>query len=1301
MPTATRRAGVTLGLILLAALLGPTAPAARAAPAEGPSLVEQDDPLFGVNFIPPEEPLMSMAWDAGARVARIQINWQDVEYTHGEYYWDYVDSLVNPLVDKGFIVHAVLTLPPPWRRESGDGLMPADINRPWDHRKNRWAHWVGAVAHHYRGRVESYEIWNEPDLDQYWNGSPGQYVDLLRSAYPAIKANDPDATVVMAGMAIFIDRGFMPEVIQTLATLPNGAENDYFFDVMSIHIYSDPDTLYEELADVRALLDRYGMDDKPIWLTETGVPIWNAEGPPNETLGFGNEEEAGWFILQGFANALAIGVERIIVYRLHDDVEEQVLYGMLRGDNSERPAYDAFRVATRYLGGKSDVTRRVSNGSTIVNFNKPDGTRTIVVWANDGGTTHAQVPANHGNATLIDWQGNSSRIQSSGGVYNLPLRPATNARIGGPASIILEEQDGSPPLVEVSWLPDTIPAGTELALSWSGDDGRYGTGVVGYDVQVSHDDGPWFSWMSNTTRLEAIYDVSAGGNFKFRVRARDRAGNVSEYALANPFGTWTPGAAPGETTGAIVTTLPPIEGEGDPYFGVNFVPPESPWIDLAWDAGVRSARVQVNWQDIERNPGLRDWAYPDSQVMPLVDYGYEVTVILTLPPEFRRASPDGLMPADLYLVWNHPDNAWGNIVHEIAQRYEGKVSAYEIWNEPDLYSSWNGSPADYGELLRSAYRAIKAVDPDTPVVIGGLALRGNVNFLPDVIDYVYNDEQGPGNDFFFDAVGIHIYSDTDRIYDELISTRQLLDSYGMTDKTIWLTETNVPLWGEASGPTAWESGYADPEEAGWFIVQAFATALAGDAERVMVYRFHDVGEPIAHGLLRNDQSRRPTYTAFQTTATFMADVVSATREQESGATIVRLEKANGGRVTVLWANTGAGATVDLEASRPAGVFANADGAVWPADPDEDGEYVIDLDPATNRNAFYTDAYFFGGPPVLLVEDDVSPPTVVIDPLPVVPVGDVLFVSWSADDGVRGTGVTSYDVEVRTDEGSWTPWLEETTDTVAEFDTSVGGTFRFRVRARDRAGNVSEFVENAEGQIFAHGVLLAQVLNVRGEPVPNARVTLTDGRKYTGGSDGVVQLTDLEEGRVDVERVDGGAQGEFFPAPITTVLGEEMRVTWTLLPKNNRVPNGTFDGGLEDWHSTPTAENDVSIVNSDGNLVLQIAGQRRPWGLPAASVSFKVPRGLSSPVLSFNYALPTEGQTLVLAAIVKGGRDEPDVLSRVWQSDGPTEDWQRIWLDATPYLGEQVEFIFTLEGPKGAAPGLAQIDDVVLGSVPTP
>jgi hypothetical protein len=220
-------------------------------------------------------------------------------------------------------------------------------------------------------------------------------------------------------------------------------------------------------------------------------------------------------------------------------------------------------------------------------------------------------------------------------------------------------------------------------------------------------------------------------------------------------------------------------------------------------------------------------------------------------------------------------------------------------------------------------------------------------------------------------------------------------------------------------------------------------------------------------------------------------------------------------------------------------------------------------------------------------------------------------------------------------------------------------------------------------------------------VPDAEVTLTDGRKYTGGSDGLVRLTDLEEGIVTVQRVDGGAQGELFPEPVTTVLGQETRVTWTLLPKNNRLPNGTFDGGLEDWHSTPTIENDVSIANSNGSLVLQIAGQRRPWGLPAASVSFKVPRGISDPVLSFTYTLPSEGQSLVLVAIVAGGRDEPDVLTRVWQSDGPTEGWERVWLDATPYLGQDVEFIFTLEGPKGAAPGLAQIDDVVLGSVPAP
>jgi hypothetical protein len=125
-----------------------------------------------------------------------------------------------------------------------------------------------------------------------------------------------------------------------------------------------------------------------------------------------------------------------------------------------------------------------------------------------------------------------------------------------------------------------------------------------------------------------------------------------------------------------------------------------------------------------------------------------------------------------------------------------------------------------------------------------------------------------------------------------------------------------------------------------------------------------------------------------------------------------------------------------------------------------------------------------------------------------------------------------------------------------------------------------------------------------------------------------------------------------------------------------------------------------VINSNGDLTLQLAGQRRPWGSPAISVSAKLPRKLDDPVLSFRYQIPTDGQALVLTIISRGGRGEPSVLARVWQSEGTTSTWERVWFDASPYLGKQVEIIFSLEGPKGAPPGIVQIDDVTLGSLPS-
>jgi hypothetical protein len=178
-------------------------------------------------------------------------------------------------------------------------------------------------------------------------------------------------------------------------------------------------------------------------------------------------------------------------------------------------------------------------------------------------------------------------------------------------------------------------------------------------------------------------------------------------------------------------------------------------------------------------------------------------------------------------------------------------------------------------------------------------------------------------------------------------------------------------------------------------------------------------------------------------------------------------------------------------------------------------------------------------------------------------------------------------------------------------------------------------------------------------------------------------------------LDGSAHGFLVPEPVEIELGEEARVTWMLLPRENLVDNGAFERGLYDWEwSSP---HDVAAARCDleeQGSVLRLSGHRRPWGPPAASTTVDVPPNALGGVLSFRYRL-TEvgGQTLRLRAITADGQE------LLWQTNAFTRDFTRVWVDMAAYAGQRVTLRFELWGPKGAEDGLAEIDDVIYGDVP--
>ncbi len=176
--------------------------------------------------------------------------------------------------------------------------------------------------------------------------------------------------------------------------------------------------------------------------------------------------------------------------------------------------------------------------------------------------------------------------------------------------------------------------------------------------------------------------------------------------------------------------------------------------------GARTSRLFVPWAGVEAIPGDWDWQQSDQQYAQLVGAGLRPLIVAVGSPCWARP---GMGCNDL-LFTGPPrpsfDGAWTQYVRELALRYPAAIGI-EIWNEPNLVSMFwpRVDPVRYTQLLREAYRAIKAVDPRMPVVSGGLiasaisgwspAGEGDGPFLAGMYD------AGAGS--VMNAIGAHPY----------------------------------------------------------------------------------------------------------------------------------------------------------------------------------------------------------------------------------------------------------------------------------------------------------------------------------------------------------------------------------------------------------------------------------------------------------------------------------------------------------------------------------------------------------------
>ena len=205
---------------------------------------------------------------AGMRWVRTDFDSTGLLRSDGSYDFSKYDRVVKAVLDRGKNVLPIL-YGPNWTHP------PVS-----DEDFNRYSEYIKCVVGHFKDRIKVWEIWNEANLSYFFDGAdPVHYAKVISVAYKTIKSVDPRMTVIFTGTS-----GLPFDWIEK--TFAAGATNS--FDIMNVHPYSHPyapeNGLCGGLDRLRRLMHRYGIGDKPVWITELGWPTHDVAVFPEDVF---------------------------------------------------------------------------------------------------------------------------------------------------------------------------------------------------------------------------------------------------------------------------------------------------------------------------------------------------------------------------------------------------------------------------------------------------------------------------------------------------------------------------------------------------------------------------------------------------------------------------------------------------------------------------------------------------------------------------------------------------------------------------------------------------------------------------------------------------------------------------------------------------------------------------------------------------------------------------------------------------------------------------------------------------------
>lgn len=349
--------------------------------------------LFGVNLLRfPGNHRLPGAYVGAWRT--FDAVWSKVEPTRGQWAFAKVDADVADATQRGVDLDLILGTSPTWAsarpEESAYKWQPPGIRAEAANLAD-WTNYVQTVATRYKGRVHTYELWNEPNLSGGYSGDVEHLVSLCRAAYQTLKMVDPTITVISPGFSPYSNPGSPPDASQAYIAkfLSMGGKDT--FDVLGYHFYTEAGNP-ERAVILKGRIDKifraiYSTSPPRVWNTESGYPIENGPKAQRNTfktynlpmhLLTGRESQA--FMVRSFVLAWAMGVQRFYWYCWgHEQYAPVDDFG-----DTDKPATVAFRnVSDQLTGSRMLSCTRTAGGLWSAHLQRPSGASFWIVWSDD------------------------------------------------------------------------------------------------------------------------------------------------------------------------------------------------------------------------------------------------------------------------------------------------------------------------------------------------------------------------------------------------------------------------------------------------------------------------------------------------------------------------------------------------------------------------------------------------------------------------------------------------------------------------------------------------------------------------------------------------------------------------------------------------------------------------------------------------------------------------------------------------------------------------------------------------------